>query len=257
VHGETLATVPAEISELGMETTTAGAEARQLLLRDYQGVLSTLSVAVSGYPFGSVVPYCLDRQGRPIILISRIAQHTKNILADPKVSLIAIERGVDDIQTAGRLTLLADAARIPPEDQDAPERYYRYFPESRDYHKTHDFDFHRLEPVRARYIGGFGDIHWLEPNRLLLPNPFTGEEELGMVRHMNEDHTEAMQRYCLNAGLALPEAVTPVMTGIDAEGFHLRLGARIVRFEFPSPVQSPMEVRQALVAMARVPRSRP
>ncbi|MGH9816446.1 MAG: heme iron utilization protein, partial [Candidatus Acidiferrales bacterium] len=62
-----------------METTTAGAEARQLLLRDYQGVLSTLSVAVSGYPFGSLVPYCLDRQGRPIILISRIAQHSKNI----------------------------------------------------------------------------------------------------------------------------------------------------------------------------------
>ena len=240
-----------------METTNAGAEARQLLLRDYQGVLSTLSVAVSGYPFGSVVPYCLDRQGRPIILISRIAQHTKNILADPKVSLIAIECGVDDIQTAARLTLLADAARIPPEDEDTPERYYRYFPQSRDYHKTHDFDFHRLEPVRARYIGGFGDIHWLEPNQLLLPNPFTGEEELGMVRHMNEDHTEAMQRYCLNAGLALPEAVTPVMTGIDAEGFHLRLGARIVRFEFPSPVQSPMEVRQALVAMARAPRSRP
>ncbi|MGH7346255.1 MAG: DUF2470 domain-containing protein, partial [Candidatus Rokuibacteriota bacterium] len=124
-------------------------------------------------------------------------------------------------------------------------------------HKTHDFDFHRLEPVRARYIGGFGDIHWLEPKRLLLPNPFTSEEELGMVRHMNEDHTEAMQRYCLNAGLALPKAVTPVMTGIDAEGFHLRLGARIVRFEFPTPVQSPMEVRQALVAMARAPRSRP
>ncbi len=234
-----------------METSTAGAEARQLLLRNYQGVLSTLSVAVSGYPFGSVIPYCLDRQGRPIILISRIAQHTKNILANPKVSLIAIERGVDDAQTAGRLALLADAARIPPEDEYTPARYYCYFPQSRDYHKTHDFDFHRLEPVRARYIDGFGDIHWLEPERLLLPNPFTGEEELGMVRHMNEDHTEAMQRYCLNAGLALPEAVTPVMAGIDAEGFHLRLGACIVRFEFPSPVQSPMEVRQALVAMAQ------
>ena len=80
----------------------SGKAARSLMMSEYQGILSTISVEAQGYPFGSVTPYCFDSQGRPVILISRIAQHTKNILADPKVSLIVMERDVDDIQaTAG------------------------------------------------------------------------------------------------------------------------------------------------------------
>ena len=105
-------------------------DARQLLLSEYHGVLSTHSVDMEGYPFGSVAPYCLDRKGCPIILISRIAQHTKNILQNPKVSLIVTEREIDDIQTGARLTLLALAERIDDaEESDLSERYYRYFPE--------------------------------------------------------------------------------------------------------------------------------
>ena len=59
--------------------------ARELLLKEYRGALSTLSKAMPGFPFGSVVPYCLDEQGRPLILISRIAQHTHNLQKDPTV----------------------------------------------------------------------------------------------------------------------------------------------------------------------------
>lgn len=178
------------------DKTIAAAEARKLLLREYHGVLSTLSIDAPGYPFGSVVPYCLDRRGCPVLLISRIAQHTKNIQANPKVSLIVTQGEIDDIQSAARLTCLSDASRIREEDEDTPARYYRYFPNSQNYHKVHDFDFYRLELARARYIGGFGDIHWIDPAALLQPNPFTEEEERGMVRHMNEDHVEAMVHYC-------------------------------------------------------------
>ncbi len=230
-----------------MSVTT---EARALLLQNYQGVLSTLSVDIPGYPFGSVVPYCLDRDGYPVILISRIAQHTKNVLADPRASLITIEQGVDDVQLGGRLTWVADVTPLEGGAiEAAAERYYRYFPQSQDFHKVHDFDFYRLEPVRIRYIGGFGKIHWITPEKIVLTTPFSAEQERDMIEHMNRDHTAAMRKYCADAGVETDNE-DPRMVGIDAEGFHLRIGSRIVRFGFAEPVNTPEDVRKRLVAMA-------
>ncbi len=85
--------------------------ARELLLKEYRGVLSTHSKSMPGFPFGSVVPYCLDEQGRPLILISRIAQHTHNLQKDPKCSLLVGEREAEDVQAVGRLTYLAEAEK--------------------------------------------------------------------------------------------------------------------------------------------------
>lgn len=170
---------------------TVGIEARALLLRNTEAILSTNSVEMPGYPFGSVVPYCLDGTGNPVILISRIAQHTKNILADPKVSMITIEQGVDDVQVGGRLTWVADVVSLKgAEAEEAAIRYSRFFPKSKDYHTVHDFDFYRLELVRARYIGGFGKIHWVSPENIVLENAFSAESEQGMINHMNEDQHE-------------------------------------------------------------------
>ena len=83
----------------------AAKNARELLLKEYRGVLSTHSKSMPGFPFGSVVPYCLDAQGRPLILISRIAQHTHNLQREGKCSLLVGERGAEDVQAAGRLTM--------------------------------------------------------------------------------------------------------------------------------------------------------
>lgn len=83
--------------------------ARELLLKEYRGVLSTHSKAMPGFPFGSVAPYCLDAAGRPLLLISRIAQHTQNLLQDCRCSLLVGERGAEDVQAVGRMTLLAEA----------------------------------------------------------------------------------------------------------------------------------------------------
>ena len=231
------------------ETVTE--EAAKLLLACYDGVLSTLSVTLPGYPFGSVVPFCLDRHGHPIILIADIAQHTKNIRRTPKVSLIVFDRSAADLQANGRLTLVADAALVADHEDDTRERYYRYFPASRDYHRTHGFQFWRLTPRRLRYIGGFGAIHWLEPDTLPVANPFSAEDESGMVQHMNADHIDAMRRYIANAGQIADAEFAPQFAGCDRHGFHLTLGARVLRIAFPSPVNSPREVRSALVELAR------
>ncbi len=229
-----------------------GTEARALLLRNYQGILSTNSLEMDGYPFGSVVPYCLDQTGTPIILISQIAQHTKNILADPKVSLITIEQGVDDVQIGGRLTWIADVKTLQDEESEAAaDRYYQYFPQSRNFHKVHDFDFYRLELVRARYIAGFGKIHWIEPEKILLANTFSVDQEQEMIEHMNSDHVEAMKIYCSTAKIEIGEK-DPQIAGIDSEGFHLRVNEKIVRFNFSEPANTQTEIRTRFVAMAHV-----
>lgn len=225
--------------------------ARLLLLKEYRGVLSTHSLAMPGFPFGSVVPYCLNQDGWPLILISRIAQHTRNLKADPRCSLLVSERDAADVQLNGRLTLMAEARQLadPQSVASAAERYYRYFPESRDYHRVHDFDFWVLHPLRWRFIGGFGAIHWLE--QAALANPFAGAEggEGAMLEHMNDDHAAAIAHYVEQAGM--PGTDDARMVGIDAEGFHLRIGQAIHWLPFPSACSTAMDVRQALVAMAR------
>jgi len=100
--------------------------ARNLFLQEYQGILCTNSVEMPGYPFGSVVPYCLNNEGMPVILISNIAQHTKNIKQDSKVSLFATEGTPDDMQTVGRVTFIGDAKILSEDRIDWMNRYYEY-----------------------------------------------------------------------------------------------------------------------------------
>lgn len=227
----------------------AGKHARELLLKEYRGVLSTHSKAMPGFPFGSVVPYCLDAHGYPLILISRIAQHTHNLKQDGKCSLLVGGRGAEDVQAVGRLTLLAEARQLQDAAQieAAAQRYYRYFPGSQNHHRVHDFDFWVLTPVRWRYIGGFGAIHWLD--QVALANPFAGAGEVSMLEHMNSDHVAAIAHYVELAGL--PSHTPAELVGIDAEGFHLRIAQGLYWLAFPTSCNTPLEVRQALVALAR------
>ncbi|OGX04098.1 MAG: hypothetical protein A3G87_03810 [Omnitrophica bacterium RIFCSPLOWO2_12_FULL_50_11] len=227
--------------------------ARRLLLSQKYGVLSTHSLEVPGYPFGSITPYCLDRQGHAIILISNLAQHFKNIRANPKVSLTIVEGRGPEVQAQGRLTYLADAVGLEASEQDARERYYTYFPDSREFTESHGFFFFRLKPVKLRFIGGFGKIDWIEPDQFFLPNPFTGEEEKSILTHMNQNHREALRSYLRRfkeIDVKDEEAVT--MVGIDGEGFDLLATGRMIRFSFEKFIANMNEARQALVAMSRV-----
>jgi putative heme iron utilization protein len=227
----------------------AARQARELLLKEYRGVLSTHSKSMPGFPFGSVVPYCLDADGNPLILISRIAQHTHNLQKDPKCSLLVGERDAEDVQAVGRLTLMAEAHKLadPEAIEAAAGRYYRYFPESSQYHSAHDFDFWVLRPVRHRYIGGFGAIHWLDD--VTLANPFAGKAEVSMVEHMNDDHANAIAHYVELSGL--PASAPASLVGIDTEGMHLRIGQGLHWLAFPRSCNTPIQVREALVLLAR------
>jgi putative heme iron utilization protein len=223
-------------------------DARRLLRRHNFGVLSTHSLDMPGYPFGSVAPYAVDRTGEPVILISDLAQHTRNIGADPRVSLTVLDANAREQQAASRLTVLADARKVDAPDEATRHCYAAHFPESASYFDFHDFALYRLEVRRARYIGGFGKIHWVRPEDLLLENPLA-DVEAGILEHMNADHRRALALYC-RALLGI-EPETVVMSGIDAEGFDLLVDGVHRRVELERPIATPEDARAALVALVR------
>tara|TARA_R110002111_G_scaffold10681_2_gene34039 strand:+ start:1536 stop:2246 length:711 start_codon:yes stop_codon:yes gene_type:complete len=233
------------------KTEQAAYQARTLFNSRCNGVLSTHSIDLPGYPFGSITPYCLNQEGQAVILISTIAQHTRNIIADNKVSLIAFDDQADDSQAAGRVTYIGNAIEMT--DEAMADRYYRFYPNSRHFHKTHDFNFYTIELVRARYIGGFGEIYWVEIGDFLKQNPFSFSEETAMVEHMNSDHQTAMNHYCDLFNIAFSQDTLPSLAGVDSEGFYLRVAGQIHRIQFDHSVSNTMEVRQALVDLARKP----
>jgi putative heme iron utilization protein len=228
-----------------------GDEARCFVRGQHSGVLSTISQRVEGFPFGSVAPFIVDHAGCPIILISTLAEHTKNIDADPRVSLI-VQPYSPDMQVAGRVTLIGRAQRLDNKSALGP-RYLRFHPQAESYFAMHDFSFYRIEPVRIRYIGGFGKIHWVEPAQYLLPALPLADQETDILDHMNTDHGDNLRAYCRHVhGVETSQAM---LIGIDPDGFEIQTDDTSLRFEFSTRINNAQEARLALVAFAEAARS--
>jgi len=150
----------------------------------------------------------------------------------------------DDVQARGRVTLVANARKLEESvENNVVARYFRYFPSAQKYDQTHDFTFFRLELVRIRFIGGFGQIFWLEPKEFAEKNPFSSAQELQILQHMNKDHADALAKYS--------GSVATTMIGIDSDGFDVLRSDKKVRFTFDTPIHTMDDARQALIAMAR------
>ena len=221
--------------------------ARQMLRAHRYGALCTLSKKFDGHPFGSITPYLVDHDGSLLILISTLAEHTKNIQHDPRVSLITHNQDDPDIQSQGRVTVVGSAQLVADKDQ-AGTRYLRYFPEAQGYFALHDFFFYRITPQTLRYIGGFGKIHWITAASYAVPPHPLSEQETDVIAHMNADHRDTMRRYCQHFQQVV--ALEVEMLGIDCDGFDLRADGKILRFAFAEPVLDAQQARLALVAMA-------
>jgi putative heme iron utilization protein len=222
-------------------------DARRLLRKNRFGMLATLSKKFSGHPFGSITPYILDHDARPVILISTLAEHTKNIENDNRVSLLVHEAG-DNVQAEARITVLGNCARMQDQEQ-VKTRYLRYFPNASGYFATHDFFFYRIEPIMIRYIGGFGEIHWIEAESFTVPENKLAAQEAGILAHMNDDHAHNLLDYCHHAHGKKVKKVE--MVGIDCDGFDARADGELLRFDFDTPVLDAMLAREALVKMAK------
>jgi putative heme iron utilization protein len=212
-------------------------EARRMLRSHRYGALCTLSKKLDGYPFGSITPYLVDHDGSLIILISTLAEHTKNIRHDPRVSLITHDQQDPHIQTQGRVTVTGNAEPEPDRDQ-AGVRYLRYFPEAQTYFSMHDFSFYRIRPIAIRYIGGFGKIHWIDMENYASAQAktFAQQEEL-LLAGINARQQDLMQQLLVQQ---YGVAVTDVRAiGLDCDGIDVRGNEQIWRLNFPEAITVP------------------
>ncbi|MEZ5352739.1 MAG: pyridoxamine 5'-phosphate oxidase family protein [Bryobacteraceae bacterium] len=136
--------------------------ARALAGKELIGTLCTLSRRHPGYPFGSVMPYALDARGRPIFLVSTLAMHTKNLLEDPKASLMVAEPApAEQALVAARVTLVGEVREV--DDASVRERYLARHPDAQQWVDFGDFSFFRLDILDIYYVGGFGVMGWVPP----------------------------------------------------------------------------------------------
>lgn len=232
-------------------------EARQFLRSTRSGILSTYSAKFEGYPFGSVTPFVLDHDCQPVILISNIAEHTKNITVNPKVSLLVFA-GTEDLQANARLTLLGEAIRINKEEAHLRARYLRYIPHAASYFDMHDFAFYRIRIAQVRYIAGFGKMSWFSGKDMDAPVNQLAEVETSIIEHMNTDHMDSLIAYCRHFhGFDAQDAE---MLGIDCDGFDVKAensagNPQILRFQFEEPISDAATARTALVAMSKIART--
>ncbi|MEL0584489.1 MAG: pyridoxamine 5'-phosphate oxidase family protein [Candidatus Thiodiazotropha sp. (ex. Lucinoma kazani)] len=213
---------------------------QQLWSESYHGLLATHSLKFPGYPFGSLLPICRDTKGYPLLLISHLAQHTRNLEANPLCSLTFTEQGNGDVQQLARLTCLMQAETV--NSTSTAERYFRYYPETRRYQKELNFLFYRLVTQQFYFIGGFGSARWFDTSRIQTPTPFSTADEAELLYQLNaHDHG-------LLKGLADPLKITVTSSieavGVDPYGLDVRLGQNLQRLHFKQRFNHTTELLQ-------------
>ena len=231
--------------------------ARSLLRRSRQGALATL-MAGSGDPYCSLVNVASHADGSPILLISQLALHTKNILGDARVSLMLDERAAGDPLEGARIML---AGRVEPAGADDAaglrRRYLNAHPSAQAFVDFKDFSLFRIRPLGAHLVAGFGRIVDLQPSQFLTELSDAAallEAEQGAVEHMNEDHRDAMGLYATRLLGAAPADWH--CTGCDPDGMDMQAGDKTLRLDFPERVTNGNELRKMLVRLASEARAK-
>ena len=225
--------------------------ARLLLRRSRQGALASL-MAGSGDPYCSLVNVASNVDGSPILLISRLALHTKNILADPRVSLMLDERASGDPLEGSRIMLAGRAEEVGDDEAAlACRRYLNAHPSAEVFVSFKDFSFFQIHPSGAHLVAGFGRIVDLKPEQFLTDVSGAAsllEAEQSAIDHMNADHSDTMNLYAtklLGAQLADWRCV-----GCDPDGIDMQAGTTALRLDFPRRIVTPTALRQILKELA-------
>ncbi|WP_322043761.1 HugZ family protein [Paraburkholderia sp. J67] len=185
------------------------------------GTLATHAREPHGFPYPTLLPFATDAQHRPVILVSRLAEHTRNLQGDPRAGLLVAQTSGEDVLSAPRMTLLG---LFEPLDADADSplarRYLRYHPDAARYLALGDFTFWAMHVERLRYIGGFGAMGWLDGAELDTLDPLSDEEEGALIRFV-ETHPARRD------GLTL--------LGVDRYGADLLIDGQRQREVFETP----------------------
>jgi heme iron utilization protein len=244
---------------------THAERARTLVASQTRGTLATIALQPAGTPFGSVVTYGVDDQGRPTFFVSTMAEHTRNLDADPRASLLVVEDtapGADPL-ASGRVTLLGVVVEVSdPDERVAARSGYLAANPAAFYVDYGDFRCMRLTITDIRYVGGFGRMSWVDAELYAAarPDPLWSDAT-GIIGHMNADHADALVALC-HQGAGRDDVVSASMTAVDRYGFEViaDLGAdrrEALRIGFRAPQDTADGVRQELIAMLNAARSHP
>ena len=222
--------------------------AKKLMREARSGALATL-MGGAGDPYCSLVNVASAASGAPLVLISRLALHTGNILADARVSLMLDERRAGDPLEGARVMLMGRAAKV--ETEDARRRYLARQPEAEVFAGFGDFAFYEIEIRAAHLVAGFGRIVDLKPEDVLVN--LAGAETLlaaepEVIAHMNADHADTCRLYATKLLGAADGDWRCV--GCDPEGLELQNGRVARRLPFPQRVDSLGVLRAVLKQLA-------
>jgi len=231
------------------EPVDRGALCRQLMRRQGHVALAT---SLEGQPYASLVAVACDVDASPLLLLSDLAQHSRNILADNRVSLLfdggPREHPPENPLAEPRLSLVGEALRH--DDRRALARFVARHPSAAAYAQFGDFHLYRVTIGRLHLVAGFGRMAWIEPSELRLAGDARAlaDAEAEIVAHMNTDHAEALALYA--SRLLRRTGTGWRMTGIDADGIDLRRETETARIDFAAPMFDPEAARRALVSLA-------
>jgi putative heme iron utilization protein len=212
-------------------------------------ILSTLSQREDGHSFGSFITYVSAKNRDLTVYASDIAEHTKNILNDTRACItISSVTNTNDIQDNARLSIMGNLLKIADtEVAECQQHFLKFLPESKKYEKIHGFNFYRLSPSKVRWIGGFGQIAWLNTDNWRATPQWLSREN-GIIEHMNQDHSNVVCS-ALNAvhKIADPSAE---MLSLCVDGYYIKAQQKIYYIGFCQPCYSERELRAALVKQA-------
>jgi len=208
---------------------------------------AALATSLNGAPYASLVLFTVDLDASPLLLLSDLAQHSRNIAFEPRVSLLLDStEGRADPLTGPRLTLLGRA--LPTNDPRCLGRFMSHHPASAVYAGFRDFRLFRVVVERGHLVAGFGRIEWINGVDFLfeLDASALAAAEFEILRHMNEDHSDAIAHYA--RGLLGRSGTGWRMTGIDPEGIDLRCDGETARLDFAAPIRTPILTPDAALA---------
>jgi len=205
----------------------------------------------TGVPYASLVAVATTPAGEPLVLLSDLALHTRNLKADPRASLLLASAPDNaDVLDNPRVTVMGTLIASDCDNDRA--RYLSRYEDAVRYADFTDFGFYRLAVSDAHYIGGFGRIHTLAAAQIVRPDRQVAEIAAGerdIIEHMNSEHGEATGRL---ATVLLEAPPGPWrMIGCDTAGCDLRLGRRVLRLDFPEDVETLSAMRSMLARLAR------
>ena len=217
--------------------------------------LCTISKNEGNYPYGSFVTYAMYK-GNPVFLISKLAEHTKNLVSNCKSSLLIAEGGDGNPLALGRVTLVGDCKKLSKKELPAVKSIFlEKHPSARFYVEFEDFDFYCLKVESIRYIGGFGRMSWVDKKQWFVaePDPIDSFAD-DIIEHMNDDHRDAMTILCKKMSKAV-DTTDATMVSIDRYGFEMSAvtsdGNRPIRLAFDNEISTSDEARMEIISLVK------